>query len=215
LAVVTVDSDIIEVLRKMPHIYTNAEYADMLYVYGFCDGSATAAVEECRRRFPLCRIPDRRKFSKVCNTLHERGALPSTQVSSERARQQPVVEEENILEMVQRIHTARTQTLCTRLGVSQTHVWRTLHHDGLYPFHPQRVQNLHPGDSDMFLEFCHWLHTNRQLLPLILFTDEANFTRNGIYNTRNSHRRSHDNPHGTVETNFRRRFSVCVVRCDR
>jgi len=29
----------------MPHIFTNAEYADMVYVYGFCDGSATAAVE--------------------------------------------------------------------------------------------------------------------------------------------------------------------------
>jgi hypothetical protein len=37
----------------MPHIFTNAEYADMLYVYGFCDGSATAAVEEYRRWFPF------------------------------------------------------------------------------------------------------------------------------------------------------------------
>jgi hypothetical protein len=42
----------------MPHIFTNAEYADMLYVYGFCDGSATAAAEEYRRRFPMRRIPD-------------------------------------------------------------------------------------------------------------------------------------------------------------
>jgi len=46
----------------------------------------------------------------------------------------------------------------------------------------------------MRLEFCYWLHTNRQLLPLILFTDEATFTRNGINNTRNSHRWSHENP---------------------
>ena len=72
------------------------------------------------------------------------------------------------------------------------------------------MQNLHPGDSAMRLEFCHWLHTNRQLLPLILFTDEATFARNGINNTRNSHRWSHENPHGTVETNFQRRFSVTV-----
>ena len=27
----------------MSHIFTNAKYADMLYVYGFCDGSAAAA----------------------------------------------------------------------------------------------------------------------------------------------------------------------------
>jgi len=54
----------------------------------------------------------------------------------------------------------------------------------------------------MRLEFCHWLHNNRQLLPLILFTDGFTFTRNGIKNTRNLHRWSHENPHGTVETNF-------------
>jgi hypothetical protein len=30
LAVVTVDSNTVEVLSKMPHIFTNAEYADML-----------------------------------------------------------------------------------------------------------------------------------------------------------------------------------------
>ena len=43
----------------MPYIFTNAEYADMLlYVYGFCDGRATAAVEEYRRRFPMHRIAE-------------------------------------------------------------------------------------------------------------------------------------------------------------
>jgi hypothetical protein len=31
LAVVTVDSDIAGVLRKMPHIFINAEYADTLH----------------------------------------------------------------------------------------------------------------------------------------------------------------------------------------
>ena len=85
LDVVTVDSDIVGVLCKMPYIFTNAEYADMLYVYGFCDGSATAAVEEYRRRFPVRRIPVRRVFFKVCNTLRECGTLPNAHVSSERA----------------------------------------------------------------------------------------------------------------------------------
>jgi hypothetical protein len=31
----------------MSHFFTNAEYADMLYVYGFCAGSATTVVEDC------------------------------------------------------------------------------------------------------------------------------------------------------------------------
>jgi hypothetical protein len=80
LAVVAVDSDIIGVLSKMPHIFTNAEYAAMLYFYGFCGRNATAAVQEYRQRFPMYRIPDRRVFSKVFHTLRERGTLPSAHV---------------------------------------------------------------------------------------------------------------------------------------
>ena len=36
------------------------------------------------------------------------------------------------------------------------------------------------------------------------------FSRNGINNTRNFHRWSHYNPHGTVETNIERRFSISL-----
>ena len=88
LAVVTVDIDIVGVLCEMPHIFTNAENVDMICVYDFCDGSATAAVEEYRRRFPVRRIPDRRVFYKVFNTLRECGKLPSARVSFERTRKQ-------------------------------------------------------------------------------------------------------------------------------
>jgi hypothetical protein len=65
----------------MPHIFTDAEYADMLYVNGFCGGNATAAVVEYRRLFPMRRIPARRVFSEVFNTLRECVTLPSAHVS--------------------------------------------------------------------------------------------------------------------------------------
>jgi hypothetical protein len=72
----------------------------MLYIFGFCNGSTIAAVEEYYWRFPMHRILDCRLFSKVSNTFCECGTLPSVRVSSERARQQHVEEQENILEMV-------------------------------------------------------------------------------------------------------------------
>jgi len=182
----------------------------MLFVYSFSDCSGNAAVEEYSQRFPMHRTPDRRVLSKVFNTLHECGTLPSAHVSSEQARQQHVEEWESILEMVQRSPTTSMQRLCTHLCVSRTRVWWTLYEDGLYLYYPQRVQNQHPGDNAIHLEYCHWLYTNRQLRPLILFTDEATFTGNGINNTRNSHWWSHDNPHGTVETDFQHNFSITV-----
>jgi hypothetical protein len=62
----------------------------------------------------------------------------------------------------------------------------------------------------MCLEFCHWLHMNCHLLPLILFTGEVTFTRKVTNNIRNSHGWCHDNPHGTVETNLQRHISFTV-----
>jgi hypothetical protein len=45
---------------------------------------------------------------------------------------------------------------------------------------------------------------------VILFTDEATFTRDGVNNSRNVHTWSHYNPHETTVTSFQRRFSVNV-----
>ena len=80
----------------MPHIHKCR-----ICLYDVCSWilrcSATTAVEEYRRRFPMRRIPDRTVFYKVFNTLRECGTLPNAHVSSERARKQNMEEQENIL----------------------------------------------------------------------------------------------------------------------
>jgi len=130
-------------------------------------------------------------------------------VSSERRSIQTVEEQEEIVSMVQWSPTTSTRRIASRLRVPQSRVWRTLHNDGLYPFHHQPV-HLHPGDDAQRLQFCHWLSHKRELLPYILFTDEATFSRNGINNTHNSHNWAQVNPHTALETNFQTRFSVNV-----
>jgi len=152
---------------KMPRTFTHEEYADMVYVYGYCN----AAVDEYRRRYPLRRTPNRAVFTNVFCALRECGTLPSLHVSSERRSIQTVEEQEEIVSMVQRSPTTSTRRIALRLRVPQSRVWRTLHYDGLYPFNHQPVQHLHPGDDAHRLEFCHWLSHNRELLPYILFTD--------------------------------------------
>ena len=44
----------------------------------------------------------------------------------------------------------------------------------------------------------------------ILFTDEAQFNRDGVNNTHSSNVWADENPHATVESNFQLRFSVNV-----
>ena len=69
---------------------------------------------------------------------------------------------------------------------------------------------LRHGDFAERLEFCKWLNGSRQLHSYILFTDEAQFNRDGVNNTHNSHVWADKNPHATVESNFQLRFSVNV-----
>ena len=171
----------------MPFLFTHVEYCDMRYVYGYCDGNASAAVNEYRRCYPEWRILSKRIFMRVEQSLRENGCLPSFALHSEREIVRTINVQENILDMVQ-----RSPRLSTRVGLSRMNVWRTLHEENLY------------------LYLCHWVKAHPELLNAILFTDEASFTRDGINNSRNVHTWSHENPHETRVTNFQRRFSLNV-----
>ena len=80
----------------------------------------------------------------------------------------------------------------------------------LYPYHDQSVQHLEPGDNAQRMDLCNWIKAHPELLSVILFSDEASYTRDGVNNLRNVHTWSHDNPHETSVTNFQRRFTVNV-----
>ena len=174
----------------MSFTFSLAEYADMLYVYGLCDGNSVLAVAEYQQRFPNRRIPTRTVFTPVYQTLPDTGTLPGVRIAAERDVNVGVYEE-GIVQMVQSSPRASTRRIARRLRVPHTRVWRTLHADSMYPYHVQKVQHLGPGDFAERLEFCKWLNVSRQLHRYILFTD-------GVNNTHNSHVWADENPHATV-----------------
>jgi len=130
--------------------FSVAEYADTIYVYGFCDGNSVQAVAEYQQRFPNRRIPTRR----VYQTLRDTGTLPGVRIAAERVVNEGVDEEEGIVQMVPSSPRASTRRIARRFCVPHTRVWRTLHAEGMYPNHVQRVQHLGPGDFAERLEFC-------------------------------------------------------------
>jgi hypothetical protein len=81
----------------MLHVFTHPKYADIVFVYVFCNGNAFAACREYSLRFPNRRVSDSGVFSGVYNELRENGALPSSHISSERANEQNVNEVEKSL----------------------------------------------------------------------------------------------------------------------
>ena len=174
------------VMFMMLFTFSIAEYADMIYVYGVCDGNSVHALAEYQQHFPNHRIPTRRVFTQVYQTLPDTCIVPGIRIAAERDVNEGVDEEEGTVQMVQSSPCASMQRIVIRLCVPHTRVWRTLHAEGMYPYHVLRVQHLGPGKFVQRLEFCKWLNGNRQLHRYILSTGEAQFYHDGVGNTRNS-----------------------------
>ena len=114
--------------------------------------------------------------------MRDTGKLPGVRIAAERDVNESD-DEEGIVQMVQSSPRASTRRIAGRLRVPHTRVWRTLHAEGMHPYHVQRVQHLRPGDFAEWLEFCKWLNGSRQLHRYILFTDKAQINRDGVNNT--------------------------------
>ena len=138
--------------------------------------------------------------------MQDTGTLPGVRIAAECDVNEGVDEEEGIVQMVHSSPRASTRRI-GRLRVPHTRVWRTLHAEGTYPYHVQRVQHLGPSDFAERLEFCKWLSGSRELHRYSMFTDESHFNSDGVNNTRNSHVWADDNLHATLESNLQQRFS--------
>jgi len=81
----------------MPFTFSVAEYADMIYVYGICDGNSVHAVAEYQRRFPNRRIRNRRVFTRY---TRDTGILPGVRIAAERDVNEGVDEEESNIQIL-------------------------------------------------------------------------------------------------------------------
>lgn len=119
-----------------------------------------------------------------------------------------------MLDRIEEDPSLSTRIIANQEGSSQSTVWRILHEMLLYPYHIQRVQALEERDFHPRVEFCNWLEETRVAVEnfekKILFTDEAGFTRNGIFNFHNNHMWTDENPHATVQKAHQQQFSLNV-----
>ncbi|KAJ4426353.1 hypothetical protein ANN_27167 [Periplaneta americana] len=80
-------------------------------------------------------------------------------------------------------------------------------------------QALSPADYPARVRFCQWFlqqcGVNPNFPALVLFTDEAQFTRDGITNFHNQHVWAYENPRATVPSHHQVRFSLNMWFPDR
>lgn len=195
--------------------YTNAEYTDMLLVFGYCQGNGRECVRVYSERFPNRRIPSHATFAAVERRLRETGrfAPNTTDYGRQRFVRLPEVEEE-ILERVGEDPEVSTRRVGREIGVSKDVVHRVLKDQLLYPYHKMPVQDLSQRDPEMRLDFCRFVNRQREgdlnFGNNILFTDEACFTRRGVTNFHNEHVYADENPHAIKVNHFQREFKINV-----
>lgn len=197
----------------MPFRFTNREYANIHFVYGFCNGNSVAAAAEYRMRFPNARHPSPAVFRRVHHLFSENGPARRR----EQNRNNNVLRRNTTRRVLQLFEETRSMSIrrATRLlNIPRVTIWKTLHRDRQRAFHLHPVQALHPGDSERRLEYSNFiinsLNNNAHFLRQILWTDEAHFTRRGVINFHNLHLWAHENPHGIRPRNFQEEFSVNV-----
>lgn len=110
--------------------------------------------------------------------------------------------EEVILDSVHTIPSISTRRLALHINIPHTTVWRLLREQQMYPY----LAACAPADYPARVMFCQWFlqqrATNPNLTALVLFTDEAQFTRNCITNYHNQHVWAYENPHVFLPSHY-------------
>lgn len=195
--------------------YSFEHLADIHFVYGLANGNGLNAQRLYALRFPNRRLPNYRTFINSHQHLREYGRFQTPMHDTGRPRQarNPAVDEE-ILNVIDENPGMSTRQIARHLDVSRSTVWRVLHENMLYPYHIQRVQGLLPRDFPQRLQFSRWIlrkcTVDPEFLSRILFTDEAQFTRDGVVNYHNVHIWALENPHMIRESRHQEQFSVNI-----
>jgi hypothetical protein len=97
-----------------------------------------------------------------------------------------------------------TQSIAHTLDVNHMLVWQVMHDEHFHPYHLQKVQMMESNDLAPRVTFCQWLLGQIVQVPnflcFIFFSDECTFTKDGIFNSRNSHLWAQENPNAKPPT---------------
>lgn len=192
-------------------MYTNEEKNDMLFCYYASNRNSNEASEMYLQRYMERKQPDKRLFSKLENNLKQYGSFMKPNDEKQKFKQE---DEERVLAYVNYKPTTSTREIASECAISAEKARLILKQNKFKPFKSHIGNTLYPADSERRLHYARWFlretGNNPNFSRGILFTDEAKFTNNGIFNRRNHIYWSENNPHLTVERRDQHIFSVNV-----
>ncbi|GBN05345.1 hypothetical protein AVEN_176543-1 [Araneus ventricosus] len=151
---------------------------------------------------------------KSCKKFKGDG-LRDQQISSSRPRNVGrKAQTETVLGYALAHPQSTTKTISENCGLSKSRVWTILKESGAQPSRSTSVQGLLPRNAERRYMWCNFVMNNLEDHPTfladIIWTDEACFSLNGIFNRQKVHTRSLENPRYAVEVRHQIRWSINV-----
>lgn len=192
------------------NIMAYQEQFDLLEAYFLNYKSITLALRWYAERYPQRQIPSAGVFTRMVENLKSEGSYKKRIPG--RPQQNNLDFELSILIYFEAFPETSSRVVANEVGTSHTRVLKVLRKYGYKCYRDGRlVQALHPLDPERRLHFCQTMQTeiaqNPNFLDRIIWSDETNFSNNGMYNRRNNHYWSTENPFRVRETNNQIRFS--------
>ena len=195
-------------------VYTRPELTDMIICYGAAGVNGRRALRMNQERFPNRNHPHYTMFARLYQRLRENGSLQPRCIGGRPRQTRTSAFEEEVIERDGNDPSTSTRAITHAMGSNQSSVLRVLQEQNFYAYHFQKVQGLQPNDFEPRVRFVPWFLQQIILNPAfpaqILFTDEACFTRDGYFNSRNSHIWDDENPHAVFIRVHQARFNVNI-----
>lgn len=201
--------------------FSNEDFLNLLIIYGECHRIIDRTCRLFRERYPDRPRPTKNIMCRLLRNCREHGSfLPKL------TKIKPLVDDEFTETLVLAYFTAyRTNSIRDAqiaLRFSSRTIHRILVKHEWNPFKYHQVQHLKQGDLVLRTDFCEWFLMRTQefnnFTDNIIWTDEAKFSKNGMYNRHNSHFWAPENPMVVRQHAFQDSWSFnafCAIKNDR
>lgn len=193
--------------------FTHSEKCDMMECYIICQKNSHRARERYSALFPMRNLPDRRYFL----LLYRKFRSNENVFKKTRTKKQFIISEAteiNVLAYFEAHPNNSVNDLLKESDLCVGTIHNILKKYKFVPYKYRRTQTLVPGDEERRIQFCQWfinkMRTNDNFWRFILWSDESTFSNRGMFNMKNSHYWSRENPMLFRPCNPQRRFSVNV-----
>lgn len=193
-------------------VFTHEEKCDIMEAYIFQRKNTIRAREHYSAMFPERAIPQRRYFLELYRQFRRNEEV----FKKNRTKKQFVVSEEveiNVLGYFEAHPNNSIRELAREIDLSLGTIHKILKKYNFEPYKYRPVQTLHLNDDIRRMEFCEWfLHKceDPNFPRYVLWSDESNFSNKGMFNRKNYHFWSRENPFLAHPTNPQHRFSLNV-----